>query len=51
MLIRMSFFYEVSYCDFCAAEKFSADVKRISVSVHRQILQNYGVTADDSAHR
>lgn len=32
-------------------EKFSADVKRISVSVHRQILQNYGVTADDSAHR
>ncbi|KAG7330611.1 hypothetical protein KOW79_006833 [Hemibagrus wyckioides] len=32
-------------------EKFSAHLKGISVSVHRQILQHYGVTADDSAHR
>ncbi|MCI4377016.1 hypothetical protein PGIGA_G00198560 [Pangasianodon gigas] len=32
-------------------EKFSADLKAISVSVHRQILQQYGVTADESAHR
>ncbi|KAK3517073.1 hypothetical protein QTP86_017439 [Hemibagrus guttatus] len=32
-------------------EKFSAHLKGISVSVHRQILQHYGVTADESAHR
>ncbi|XP_027001357.2 condensin-2 complex subunit G2 [Tachysurus fulvidraco] len=32
-------------------EKFSALLKGIGVSVHRQILQHYGVTADESAHR
>ncbi|XP_060771598.1 condensin-2 complex subunit G2 [Neoarius graeffei] len=31
--------------------KFSTDLKGISVSVHRQILQRYSVTADESAHR
>ncbi|KAI5104631.1 condensin-2 complex subunit G2 isoform X2, partial [Silurus meridionalis] len=31
-------------------EKFSADLKGISVSVHRQILQHYGVTPPESAH-
>ncbi|XP_053338290.1 condensin-2 complex subunit G2 [Clarias gariepinus] len=32
-------------------EKFSADLKGISVSVHRQILQRYGVMEDESIHR